>query len=358
MKRFILFYNSSTAPYPPMNKGQLFIFLLLCCTQAVAQNSAVENLVFEGAGIRGLAYGGAIAELETHGVLKNIKRVGGTSAGAITALMLCLNYTAAEINETILNTRFQKFNSGRFFIAGGLHRMKKNFGWYRGNRFEHWLDSIIAAKTGNAAITFAQLKEQGYKDLYITGTDLTEQKTAVFSHETFPQMRVRDAVRISMSIPLYFEAVFMKEDGTIVPHPKDKEGLHVLVDGGIMANFAIKIWDSTRYVDTAGPNVFAVNPHTIGFRIDSDAQRKKDSTGAGLAPLPVTTLKQYIVAFYTLLLENGNRQALHKEDWQRTVSISDGGVGPRIRRLSARQVHTLTTNGRTATAAFLNATNH
>jgi NTE family protein len=59
------------------------------------------------------------------GLLKNIKRVGGTSAGAITALLLCLNYSATEIEQTIAHTRFQRFNSGRFFVAGGLYRLQK-----------------------------------------------------------------------------------------------------------------------------------------------------------------------------------------------------------------------------------------
>jgi NTE family protein len=49
---------------------------------------------------------------------------------------------------------------------------------------------MIAAKTGNAAIRFAGLKEKGYKDLYVTGTDLTEQKMILFSHETFPRHHI------------------------------------------------------------------------------------------------------------------------------------------------------------------------
>lgn len=336
-----------------MRSLNLFLLLMLLGSTACAQKDSIENVVFEGAGIRGIAYSGAVAELEEHGVLKNIKRVGGTSAGAITALMLCLNYTAAEIKETIEHTSFQKFNSGRFSVAGGLHRIKNYFGWYRSNRFARWLDAIIVAKTGNAAITFADLKTQGYKLLYVTGTDLTDQKAILFSAETFPHMAVRDAVKISMSIPLYFEAVFMRSDGTIVAHPKDKKDVHVLVDGGFVANFPIKIFDSTRYNDAGMANAFAINPRTIGFRIDSDNQRLKDSTGAGLVPLPVTTFKQYLAAFYTIILENLNRQTLTSEDWQRTISIADGGITPRIRRLSARQVQTLTGNGRSATAAFL-----
>jgi NTE family protein len=334
----------------------LSIFLLVLYGKAPAQ--AHENIVFEGAGIRGLAYSGVIAELEAQGVLKNVKRVAGTSAGAITALMLCLNYNADEVAQVIQQTRFQKFNSGRYFFLGGMHRMNRYFGWYRGRRFEQWLDALIKAKTGNADITFAGLKERGYKDLFVTGTDLTLQKAVLFSYETFPQMRIRDAVRISMSIPLYFEAVFLKNDGTVVAHPKHKKDLHVLVDGGFVANFPIRVFDSTRYTDTASVNKFAINHRTIGIRIDSEAQRQADSTGAGLVPLPVTTLKQYVTAFYTMVLENLNRQPLTHDDWQRTVSVSDGGIGPRIKRLQKKEADLLIQNGRSATAIFLNSRPH
>ena len=40
-----------------------------------------RNLVFEGGGVKGIAYVGAMDVLQKNGVLKNIQRVGGTSAG-------------------------------------------------------------------------------------------------------------------------------------------------------------------------------------------------------------------------------------------------------------------------------------
>ena len=46
-----------------------------------------RNLVFEGGGVRGIAYIGAMGVLEQQGVLEHIIRVGGTSAGAINALI-------------------------------------------------------------------------------------------------------------------------------------------------------------------------------------------------------------------------------------------------------------------------------
>ena len=198
----------------------VFVLSLLFATSVNAQ---IKNLVFEGAGIRGIAYCGAIKVLEQKNLLQEVERVGGTSAGAITALLLSLGYRADEIAELINSTSFKKFNDGNFLIFGGIHRMKKYYGWYRGKRVESWLDKVIEAKTGNAEITFKELDEKGYKDLFVTGTSLDQQKLFVFSNETFPQMKVRDAVRISMSIPLYFEAVFMTESGVIIQHPKEKK---------------------------------------------------------------------------------------------------------------------------------------
>ena len=44
-----------------------------------------KNLVFQGGGVKGIAYGGALDVLDKKGILKNIIRVAGTSAGAINA---------------------------------------------------------------------------------------------------------------------------------------------------------------------------------------------------------------------------------------------------------------------------------
>jgi len=294
---------------------------------AAQTGTPIHNLVFEGAGIRGIAYAGAINELEAQNLLSHIQRVGGTSAGAITALLLSLGYTADEITRTVNTTSFKKFNDGRYFFLGGINRMQQYYGWYRGQRFEKWLSQLIAAKTGNADITFRQLHQQGYKDLYVTATNLTKQQLVILSFEAFPHMKVKDAVRISMSIPLYFEAVFMDSTGKIYHHPKNKTGLDIMVDGGIAGNFPIHIFDSTKYIYPEQSNGFMYNPQTVGFRIDSKDQIQKDSSHKELAAIPVRNLRQYITAFYTIVIENLNRQTLTNEDWKRTISISDGSIG-------------------------------
>ncbi len=331
----------------------LLIITLLSTCFVQGQQPSIQNLVFEGAGIRGLAYSGAIRELEKNDLLKNVQRVGGTSAGAITALLLSLGYTSEEITSIIHSTSFRKFNDGRFFFLGGISRMQKFYGWYRSGKFDKWIAALVKKKTGDADISFEQMKKKGFKELYVTGTCLNKQALVVFSHHTYPEMKVKDAVRISMSIPLYFEAVFINDKGKTVKRPKNKKGLDIMVDGGMVSNFPIRIFDSTRYVDPSSPNRFLINPNTLGFRIDRDEQIRNDAEGKGLAPMPVNDLKEYFSAFYNLVIETLNRQELGPSDWQRTISISDGTIAPRIRKLSMAEISLLEDNGSKATNLFL-----
>ena len=56
----------------------------------VATDYPFKNLVFEGGGVKGIAYIGAIEALDQAGALNQIERVAGTSAGAITAMLMSL----------------------------------------------------------------------------------------------------------------------------------------------------------------------------------------------------------------------------------------------------------------------------
>lgn len=47
-----------------------------------------NNLVFEGGGVKGIAYVGALEVLQEEGILQNVKRVAGTSAGAMMAVLV------------------------------------------------------------------------------------------------------------------------------------------------------------------------------------------------------------------------------------------------------------------------------
>ena len=190
------------------------LFLIAATTLFSEQNTPYRNLVFEGVGVRGIAYCGALAVLEERGILENIVRVAGTSSGAIPAAMLALGYSVEEMNEILLNTNFGKFNDGNWVFFGGMFQFAKYYGLHKGIRLERWFESLIEAKTESGNITFRELHELAessmrYKDLYVTGTNLSIKETVVFSYESYPDMKIRDALRISVSIPFYYRPIYM-----------------------------------------------------------------------------------------------------------------------------------------------------
>jgi NTE family protein len=245
----------------------------------------------------------------------------------------------------------QQFNDGRFFFAGGISRINKRYGWYRGKAFTKWIGNIIEHKTGDAAITFRQMHDRGFRDLYVTGTSLNNQKLVVFSHKTYPDMKIRDAVRISMSIPLYFEAVCIDSTGRVVDSRRAKDNYDIMVDGGFTGNFPIFLFDSVTTTNGVAQRI--PNPHTLGFRIDTPGQIAYDADQKGIAPVPIARFKNYMSAFYNFVIENLNRSSLTPQDWQRTVSISSGNVGPKIRKLSVQEKDSLMHNGQVALQRYL-----
>lgn len=329
---------------------EIYTFLFVVFYVNIVNSQTYENLVFEGAGVRGIAYSGVLSELEKNKITNDIVNVGGTSAGAITALMVSLGYTSNEILDIISKTKFQKFNDGEYFFIGGFSRLNSKFGWYKGDKFTKWLEKIIIAKTGNSEITFGELKNAGFKQLYITATCLNKQKLIVFSAETYPKMKIKDAARISMSIPLYFEAVFIDSIGQL--HNKnDIDNLDVVVDGGIIGNFPIFIFDSLK-VDSLNQIIRIPNKKTLGIRIDSDLQIKNDTLSKELVPMTINNMNDFLEAFYVLVLENLNRMPLIPEDWERTISVSSVGISPRIKKLTAKQKESLIKSGEISTRKY------
>ena len=203
-----------------------------------------RNLVFEGGGVKGIAYAGVLQVLETRGILKGINRVGGTSAGAINALLLGLGCSLPEIEDILKRLDFKSFLDNSWGYVRDIKRLLTEFGWYKGDAFRSWIASVIEEKTGNSESTFkdiASLKgSRGFRDLYFVGTNLSTGFGEVFSNEHTPTMCVADAIRISMSIPLFFAA-------------KRTTRGDVYVDGGLLDNYPIKLFDRMKYVDRLLP---------------------------------------------------------------------------------------------------------
>lgn len=321
-----------------------------------------ENLVFEGGGVRGIAYCGALNVLEKKGVVQNIRRVAGTSAGAIQAALLSLNYSSEEITKIISEMNVRQFNDGQMIFFGGSRRLKKNYGWYKGDAMLKWMEELVEKKTGNPTLTFKQLhelalKDTRFKDLYITATNLTKQRAELLSYERFPDMKISDAVRISISIPLYYRAAFMDSLHHVTYKPKSGVRYDVLVDGGILDNYPIHTFDRKKYLDKLDTSSeVAFNNMTLGIRLDSEEQIRYDSANLGLAPIDITGFKSYLLAFYNIIIENLNRQKLTTDDWKRTISVSTENIGPRVKRTSAKSKEILIESGKRSAETFLSKT--
>lgn len=101
-------------------------------------------------------------------------------------------------------------------------------------------------------------------------------------------MKIKDAIRISISIPLYFKAVFVDSSGAVFKKETSQKNLDIMVDGGIIGNFSIYIFDSI-FMDSTNNMQRIPNRKTIGIRIDSDKQIEFDNRTKELAPLKFKT---------------------------------------------------------------------
>ena len=333
-----------------MRKYSAIVLLLIIVRTATNGQTIIKNLVMEGGGIRGIAYIGALQVLDSAGQLRQLERVGGTSAGAIQATLLAVGYTPAEILEALQSTSFKQFNDGSFLAIPGAVRLKKQMGWYKGEALTKWMEEKIAAKTGNANISFQELFEQRHLyaklALYITGTDLSWQQLRVFSHETYPNMRIADAVRISASIPFYFRPIWMDDAGHCYENNDSLQRRSLMADGGLLANYPLTIFDSSRYIAVSSENVYARNGQTLGMQleepwlVDSPAMRVAQ-------PFPIENNNTYLKSIYKLLVDKP------VVDLERTVLISNLSLSPRIRKLPQAQVNALLESGRAAARKYL-----
>ncbi|MDP2712540.1 MAG: patatin-like phospholipase family protein [Solirubrobacteraceae bacterium] len=277
-----------------------------------------SQLVFEGGGVKGVAYVGALEVLDDNGVLGQVDAVAGTSAGAITAALVALGQTPAQLRATMLDLDFSKFEDGGL---EGPVRLVEHFGWYRGDAFKRWLEDIVATHLGSPGATFKQLAATGAPDLRIVTTDISSQLPKVFSATSTPDVAIADAVRMSMSIPLFFAAV--------------RAAGSTYVDGGVVWNYPIGIFD------TAHPD-----PRTLGLRLET----------AGPPPPPVDV--DDLVVFVKLLYESltAVQADVYKRtqaDVERTIAIDDLGIVATDFAITREQKLALIDNGAAAAQAYL-----
>ena len=106
-----------------------------------------KNLVFEGGGVKGIAYVGALEVLEKEGILQNIERVAGTSAGAMVAVLVSLGYTANELKDILWKINFKNFMDNSWGVVRDTKRLLTDYGWYKGDFFRNLMVGYSEQKT-------------------------------------------------------------------------------------------------------------------------------------------------------------------------------------------------------------------
>lgn len=292
-----------------------------------------KNLVFQGGGVKGIAYIGAIETLDQAGILEPIQRVAGASVGAITALLVSFRLPVPETVALLNSLDFSKVpgdmqaNDSPFipnFIekpldkAGStiedLWRLYNHYGWHSSSYIYGWLQDTIAGQCGgNKMATFAEFRQRGFRDLHVVTTNLDRQTAVIFCADTTPNVAVADTVRMSMSVPMFFES--LQFDGQ-----KLGSGDHY-VDGGTVLNYPITIFDTAQHVSDLTNLVDGVNRETLGCTLFSPPE-------CGPVGKPVTDLRSYFVAlFETLLATQIITLQNSPADIRRSIFISNQCVG-------------------------------
>lgn len=191
------------------------------------------TLILKGGGIKGLAFTGALQQLEDAGF--TFKTYVGTSAGAVATVLLAAGHSGRSLNELLEATDFAAFQD-----AGPLKRLV-NFafrgGLYPGDLLRNWVvsnvrgQSALADKQRFPLVKMKDLGRRGSRALVFASHTLVG--TITFdSHGENADTDVGHAVRLSCSIPGFFI-------------PGDYQG-HRVYDGGLLHNFPIEVYQRVR----------------------------------------------------------------------------------------------------------------
>lgn len=313
------------------------------------------DLVFEGGGVRGNALVGALQVLEERGY--EAQNRAGTSAGAIVATLHAAGYTGADLRAIIEETRFISFlDTGPIDwipLVGVPLGVAFEHGLFEGNAFLAWMRRLLDEAPNGPVRTFDDLRREGPEEtsplfgfaVQVIASDLTGRRMLVLPRDA-ARLGVDDpgdldvalAVRMSMSIPVFFEPVRFRN-----PTTGDE---HVIVDGGVLSNFPVWLFD----VEGRPPWP------TFGLRLvasDTKAARGEalpESVRIRRGPLGALDFAEGLVA---TLIEAHDRLYIEQADFVRTIPIDTCGVRATDFHLGTEQAIELYESGRQAAEDFL-----
>jgi NTE family protein len=308
------------------------------------------DLVLEGGGVKGIGLAGAYSVLEEQGF--EAKNVAGTSAGAITAALIAADCKADELKEIIVSLDFTQFKDegweDKIPLFDRTTSLLLDQGIYEGKRFLEWMRGLLAAK---GIHTFRDLIVEEFKDdpkyrsrLQVIASDVTGRQLLVLPRDAEAigldpdELGVAEAVRMSMSIPIFFEPVRIEN--------KNDDREHIIVDGGMLSNFPVWLFDCPPDEEPEWPTfgMLLVEPEPekpVSVRLTKERDRG------------VSALVDYIKAMAQTMMEAHDRLYIQQAQWARTIGIPTLGVGTTEFDITRDRALRLYDSGRKATEEFL-----
>lgn len=261
------------------------------------------DAVFEGGGVRGIAFVGAVCCFEEHGY--KWEKLAGTSAGAIVASLLAVGYTGRELKQILETLDYSKFMDKDCLqsvpFVGGLLGLSIHKGLNSGNYIEAWIQELLQAK---GRTKFKDVSINRKSRLKIIAADVTRKEMMILPDDLSKygidpmEFDIAKAVRMSASIPFFFNPVQL-------PY---RDGMSYIVDGGILSNFPIWLFDVKGIPRWP----------TIGFKL-SECKPKQKAQGR-------TGILSYALDIAETIVDRNDEAYLRDKDAVRTISIPTFGI--------------------------------
>lgn len=237
------------------------------------------DLILSSSGVRAPCFIGAIKAIEEKGYA--IKRIAGTSGGAIIAAGYALGKSVEELEELAPKCPYRDFKTFNYKNLLSL----KNPSLYSGRE----LDSFYKQVFGNTTLKDFQI------DCRISIVTIVGRKKIILSKETHPNLPVWKAVRMSSTIPFIFPYL-------------DLQGAAV-TDGGLVPRMFDVFSDYER-------PIVALRPRSGGAlgRVFREATEK------------TLFLWNYIKIVAEFLFDAIDNQHVPEDEWERTIVIPTHNV--------------------------------
>lgn len=286
------------------------------------------NLVCKGGGIKGIALVGAISYLEEKGY--EWGSLAGTSVGAFISALLAVGYTSEELRNILYDMDYSMFRDknklARIPIIGELVSVLFNKGIYSGNYIEDFMYEKLEKKEKTK---FKHITINGVSNLKIVVSDITKKQLIVIPDDLGiynidpTEFDIAKAVRMSTSIPFIFNPIKINYDENTV----------YVVDGGVISNFPIGIFDTND--EPKWP--------TFGLNLINEGQERFKSTG------PVS----YMIDVIETSIFTNECAFFREEDFIRIINIPTLNIQANDFNITKEQKNALYESGYNSAKRFL-----